>query len=155
MGAALVVSPQELWKLGSHERVQRRTPVQLVAQVNNGVAQSRYTTCRAAGATAGYQVTAGLSLVLTRLIFHADTAAVSWLIGDGTTDVGLNSVGSPAGMLARDAFSDGEQGHAIILAANTLYTLDTYLVIPAARFPVIRNLVASTGLWVLMLGVEV
>lgn len=155
MGAALVVSPQELWKFGLQERVQRGTPITLVGRVDNGVAESRYTTLRRRGLAAGYQVTAGRTLILTRIRYRTTVSGTELEIGSGTTDVGDDSVAAPGGVLSLNSFGDGTSGVEVTAGGTTIVTADVYYEIAAARFPFIRNLTASSAAMCEFDGVEV
>lgn len=155
MGLNLVVTPQELWKFGTQERVAQRTPVVLVADVVNGVAESRYSALRAPGAAAGYQVTAGTTLWLTKLIVGATVLNVTWLVGSGTADAGDSVVAAPAGAASEDSRADGVANVHATQAALAVSEHDIAVSIAAARFPFVRNLVASSTLRVLVLGIEV
>lgn len=154
MGAALVVSPQELWKFGTQERVQRGTPVVLVADVINGVGESRYSALRAPGAAAGYQVTAGLTLFLTKLFVTSSVGNTLWLIGSGTADAGDSQVAAPAGAASEDSRADGVANALVTQAANAVTQADIFATIAAARFPFVRNLFPSSTLRVLVFGLE-
>lgn len=155
MPAALVVSPQTLWKFGSYESVPQGTPLVLVADVVNGAAESRYAALRVPGAAAGYQVTAGRTLRLTKLVLSASVVNATWLLGSGTADAGDSQVAAPAGAAAEDARADGVGNVHVAQAALAVSEYNILVSIAAGRFPFARNLLASSTLRVLVLGVEV
>jgi hypothetical protein len=154
MGAALVVTAQELWKLGTLERVQRGTPVVLVADVVNGAAESRYSALRVPGAAGGYTVTAGTTLFLTKLFVHCSLANATWLIGSGTADAGDSQVAAPAGAASEDSRADGVGNVHVAQAAFVVSEADIVVAIATARLPFVRNLLASSTLRVMVFGVE-
>ncbi len=154
MGATLVVAPQELWKLGTLERVQRGTPVVLVADVVNGVAESRYSALRVPGAAGGYTITAGLTLFLTKVFVHASVVNATWLIGSGTADAGDSQVAAPAGAASEDSRADGVGNVHVAQAAFVVSEAETFVAIAAGRLPFVRNLLASSTLRVMVIGVE-
>ena len=64
----------ELWKFGTQERAARNTPLMLFATALENAAAVRYSTPRLQGAAAGYSVTTGRVLIITRVLFRADAA---------------------------------------------------------------------------------
>ena len=151
----LIVQPQELWKFGSLERVRQGTPVVLVADVVNGVAESRYSALRAPGAAGGYTVTAGTVLWLTKLFVSASVLNATWLIGSGTADAGDSQVAAPAGAASEDSRADGVGNPLVTQAALAVSEYNILVSVAAARLPFVRNLLASSTLRVLVFGVVV
>ena len=154
MGVALVGAAQELWKLGAHERVQRGTPIVLVADVVNGALESRYSALRVPAAAGGYTVTAGTTLFITRLIFSASVLNATWLVGSGTADAGDSQVAAPAGAASEDSRADGVANALVCQAALAVSDFDVFITVATARLPFIRNMLASSTLRVMALGVE-
>jgi hypothetical protein len=155
MGAELIIAPQTLWKFGSLERVNQGTPVFLVGDVVNAVVESNYSALRAPGAAGGYSVTAGTTLWICRLRFSASVLNATWLIGSGTADAGNSAIAAPAGAAAEDARADGVANAMVCQAALAVSEFNCLISIATARFPFIRNLLASSTLRVEALGVEV
>lgn len=151
----LVVNPQTRWKFGSYEAVQQGTPVVLVADVVNGAAESRYSALRVPGAAGGYTVTAGRTLWLTQLVVSASLLNTTWLTGSGTADAGDSQIAAPAGAAAEDARADGVANPLVTQAALAVATFDVLVSIAAGRLPFVRNLLASSTLRVVYVGVEV
>ena len=151
----LVVAPQTLWKFGSYEAVAQGTPLVLVADVVNGAAESRYSALRAPGAAGGYTVTAGRTLWLTKLVLSASVVNATWLLGSGTADAGDSQVAAPAGAAAEDSRADGVANPHVTQAALAVSEYNIVVSIAAARLPFVRNLLASSTLRVLVVGVEV
>lgn len=151
----LVVTPQTLWKLGTLERVELGTPIVLVADVVNGAAESRYSALRVPGAAAGYQVTAGRTLWLTKVTLSTEQVNVRWMLGSGTADAGDSQVAAPAGAVSEDSRADGVPNHLPVLVSQQVYSYDILVSIAAARFPFVRGITASTNVRILALGVEV
>ena len=151
----LVVAPQTLWKFGSYESVAQGTPLVLVADVVNGAAESRYSALRVPGAAAGYTVTTGRTLWLTKLVVSASVVNATWLTGSGTADAGDSQVAAPAGAAAEDSRADGVANPYVAQAALAVSEYDILVSIASARLPFVRNLLASSTLRVLVLGVEV
>ncbi len=155
MGVALVVTPQELWKHGAHERVALGTPVVLVADVVNAALESRYSALRAPGAAGGYVVTAGTTLWLTKLVVSSSILNALWLTGSGTADAGDSQVAAPAGAASEDSRADGSANATPTQAALAVSEYDILVSIAAGRYPFVRGLTASSTLRVLVIGHEV
>lgn len=159
MGASLIVSTgaaQTFWNHGGYITVPRGTPIILTAQCGDAALNNRYTTLRQPGAAAGYQVTAGLTLFLTQVIKGHNTQPVNWLIGSGTTDVGINSAAAPAGEISEDSQSTTVQNALSTFAeGNALWQAISILIdIAAARFPFVKNISAASMLQVQFIGHE-
>lgn len=154
MGNELIQSPQTLWKHGSYEAVARGTPIVLVADVVNGIAESRYSALRAPGAGAGYQVTAGKTLHLTRVVFSGSAINSLWLTGSGTADAGDSQVAAPAGAAAEDSRADGVANPLVSQAALAVSDFNILVTIGAALYPFIRCITASTTFRALLIGHE-
>jgi hypothetical protein len=155
VGLALVVGAQELWKFGTQERVQLGTPVVLVADVVNGAAESRYSALRAPGAAAGYTVTAGRTLWLTRLIVSCSVLNGLWLLGSGTADAGDSQVAAPAGAASEDSRADGVANALVTQAALAVSDHAVAANIAASRLPFVRGMTAAATYRVLAFGIEV
>ena len=145
----------ELWKFGALERSSLGTPVVLVADVVNGVAESRYSALRAPGAAGGYTVTAGTTLWITRIVLSASILNVLWLLGSGTADAGDSQVAAPAGAASEDSRADGVGNPLVTQAALAVSEYDALISVAAGRLPFARSLTASSTLRLLVRGVEV
>lgn len=155
MGSTLIKLAGQHWDFGTFESDQRGSPIVLVADVTNAALESRYSVLRTPGAAAGYQVTTGKTLVLTRVRFNADTNDNQWLILSGTASVGANSVAAPAGAASLNSRADGVAGALNVDAAFNPREMDLYASCGATLFPHIRSLKASGSLWVLVVGFEI
>lgn len=151
----LVVTAQELWTFGLQQRAGLGTPVVLVADVVNGVAETRYSALRAPGAAAGYTVTTGKTLWLTKLVLSASIINATWLLGSGTADAGDSQVAAPAGAVSEDSRADGVANCYVAQAALAVSEYNIAVSIATARLPFVRNLLNSSTLRVLVMGVEV
>jgi hypothetical protein len=145
----------ELWKFGSLERATRGAPIVLVADVVNGAAESRYSALREPGGAAGYQVTAGKTLWLTRVVMSADVANTEWLLGSGTADAGSSQVAAPAGMASESSRADGVANVRRVPAAYTPVEYDILFDVVAGRYPCVRGLSQNTTLQIEYRGIEV
>lgn len=155
MSGDLVVSPQEVWKFGTQERVQRGTPLALYARVDGNAAADRRTTFRRHRTTAGYQVTAGRTLIITRALYFATAANPSMDLVDGTDDLGLNSAGTHAGEVLNDAPGGGGGGPLRSEVAQRLYDVPYYVEVPAGRFFSLRLIATAAIVVITVFGVEV
>jgi len=151
----LVVTAQELWTFGLQQRAALGTPLVLVADSVNGALESRYSALRAPGAAGGYTVTTGRTLWLTKLVVSASVLNATWLIGSGTADAGDSVVAAPAGAVSEDSRADGVANCYVAQAALVVSEYNIAVSIASARLPFIRNLLASSTLRVLVMGVEV
>lgn len=134
MPGDLVQVPQEVWKFGTTERVARRTPIMLQTIVVGNAIAGRWSTMRRFRTTAGYQVTAGTTLIITRILFSWNGALSFFWFVDGTSDIGLNSAAAPAGaILNDDPIGAGSNGLRTEVA-NRIYDLSYYLEVPAGRY---------------------
>jgi hypothetical protein len=79
----------------------------------------------------------------------------TWLLGSGTAAAGDSQVAAPAGAAAEDSRADSLANPYVTQAALTVAEFDIAVSIAAARFPYVRNLLASSTLRVLVQGVEV
>lgn len=146
--------PSTLWDLGAYKVGVKPTPIILVADVVNGVAESRYSALRLPGAAGGYQVTNNKTLWITRLLISSSVINTLWLLGSGTADAGDSQVAAPAGAAAEDSRADGVANPLVTQAALALTDITTLLDIAAARYPFVRNLTASSTLRVLAIAHE-
>jgi hypothetical protein len=154
MGAGLVETAKTLWKFGGYESSDRGTPIVLVAQVINAALESRYSVLRMPGAVAGYQVTAGKTLYLTKVRYNATGAIAAWLVLSGTSDVGANSVAAPTGVKSENSVADGISSALDVLAANNPVEFDMYVAIAAGLIPHVRCMTAAVTLSVSVFGHE-
>lgn len=145
----------ELWKFGTQERTVRGTPLMLFAAMLGNVAALRYNTPRRQGIAAGYQVTAGKTLLVTRALFRSDTVGETMSIGYTDADLGFNAVADGANPVELDSASSNGVGTLVTLVANTLYDVPVYYEIPATKFPRIVLPIAVANVYVQFFGHEV
>ena len=147
----------DAWTIGSVTRALRGTSVSLYANcAAAAVALDRFTTFRRHFAAAGYPVTAGRTLVVTRLRLWSNTAATLLRLGYGTTDVGGDAAAAPAGALYVDAdFGLNRRLPFVVVTANVPTEYDVYWEIPAGGYCFLNP--ANVGAVVLaeLAGVEV
>ncbi len=155
MGADLIQQPLTLWKFGIEERVDRGTPLVLNAATLAAALGVRFSTPRLAGAAAGYQVTAGRTLVLTRVVFRADTALIGFSVGYSDSDRGLSNVADGANPVDLDGGAATGLSALVPLTANVMYDVAIYFEIVAAKFPRVVTPLIAGNLYTQFFGVEV
>ena len=153
--AANIATATQLWNLGTVQRAFQGTPFLLVADVVNGVGESRYSALLQPGAAAGYRVTAGKTLWITRMRFHSEAVNTEFLLVSGTADAGDSQVAAPAGVASLNSRADGVECAEEALVARTVYEHDQLLQCAAALFPAVRCMTASTSLHIQVWGFEV
>ncbi len=151
----LVSGPQELWRFGSQDRAIRGTPLMLFATVLGDAAALRYSTPRRQGTAAGYSVTAGKTLLITRLLYSADATKKRFALGYSDTDRGMNNAADGANPVNLDTPTADGLGVIIAVNADTLYDVNVYYEIPAGKFPRIVAAVGVANLYIQHFGVEV
>lgn len=155
MGADLVgPGISQLWQLGTLQQSSLGAAFLLVADVVNGALESRYSALREPGAAGGYQVTAGKTLYLTRVIHACSVASALWLIGSGTADAGDSQVAAPAGAISEDSRADGISNPLVGLTALDHHEHDILVGIAAGLYPFIRLMTASCTFRGLFFAVE-
>jgi len=145
----------EVWKFGTLERATRGTPILLVADATAAAGLRRYSTLRAQSTSAGYQVTAGRTLIITRVIYRATASGLVWQFSYGDDDVGRASAVAPTNEVGIDSMILTVGSVLIANSAGTPYTTDYYITVPAGKYLAIAHQQASDALHVLALGVEV
>ena len=145
----------ELWKFGTHERATRGTPLRLWTRVLQNAAANRFSTFRLQGAAAGYTVTAGTTLVITRLLWSADAAAWVWDLGSSDADLGLSAAADGANPVFLDSEAAAIGNVFRTLAANTVFSADVYYEITAAKFPRLTTGLGTINGFVQLFGHEV
>lgn len=154
MASDLIQTPQAVWKRGAYEATTVATPLMLVGRVRNAAAESRYSRLFIPGAAAGYQVTTGKTLYITKLIWTADTAGIVWQLGSATADAGDNQIAAPAGWRSETSGDTTERAPFGVPTNNTTATLDIIIPIAASRYLAIRGLDANSALFVIALAHE-
>ncbi|MDP3937090.1 MAG: hypothetical protein Q8R92_03035 [Deltaproteobacteria bacterium] len=145
----------EVWKFGLHERATRQTPLALRGGVTAAAGVVRYTTLRKINAAAGYQVTAGKTLVITRILYTASAVIAPWTAGYGDDDVAFSSAVAPANAVGSDGSLTPAGNLLLAATANVIYDVDYYLEVPAGKYPMIFLEQASDTVRVYFLGHEV
>lgn len=145
----------ELWKFGTHERAERRTPLMLQVTSDGNAGAVRYTTFRLQGATAGYQVTAGRTLILTRTLFTISVAATRFSVGYSDSDRGLDNAADGANPVDLDYSGTNGAGPLIALTANVMYDVPVYYEVPAGKFARVIVPVGAASFRILVFGHEV
>jgi len=125
----------ELWKFGTHERASRLTPLMLFSVAQGDGVAIRFSTPRRQGAVAGYSVTAGKTLILTRVVYRIPTAASSWSFGYTDSDRGFANAADGANPVELDDATPSGRGAFAALTAQTVYDFSCYYEIPAGKFP--------------------
>lgn len=145
----------ELWKFGTHERAERRSPIVLWSTVNRDAAAARYSTFRKYGAAAGYPVTAAKTLIITRLVHVANGAGLAFTSGYSDADLGQTSAADGANPVTLDAVTTTDANVWWATAANTAYSYEVYYEIPATKYPRIAVALGAGISWVTVFGHEV
>lgn len=139
MGGDLIQTPQRRWIQGAYESVQRGTLIVLNTVLSNLVAENRYSALSLKNASAGYQVTAGKTLYLTKAFITSNLAATGWVLGSGTTDPGINQIAAPTDPRSEDTYTIGAANPHILITANVVYEIDYYAAIAAGRYPFVQT----------------
>lgn len=135
MGLSIITPPREVWRFGTNEREALGTPLVLVAVTLGDVAALRYSTLRLQGAGAGYAVTAGKTLVITKSMFRSSTNTGSFSLGYANTDVGMSSAADGTSPIDLDGPAAAGLGiHRVAVGIGPI-VLDVYFPIPAGKFP--------------------
>jgi len=150
MAGELVQTPQTLWKHGSFESVNLKGRFILVADVTNGAGESRYSALRIPGAAGGYQVTVGKTLYLTHLRHSGLSAPAAYLLFAATADAGSNQIAAPAGIVSHNSRTDGVPGALVVAASSVVAEFDLYASFAAGDYLGVRNMTASSTLYVLI-----
>lgn len=136
-----------LIRLGAH---QTDTPSGIITLFSGGAAGGQYATLVTIAGASGYQVTAGKTLYLVKVSCIAGTAAGGiFSLGYGDNDVGSGAAGAPTNYKVGNLST-----FLICTAANTYYTQDTLIAIPATKFPSLRTLAAAASTQVIAWGFE-
>lgn len=155
MGLSIITSPVELWKFGSHERASRGVPLMLHTYDGGNVAAVAFSTFRLQGATAGYSVTAGKTLVVTRIIFQSNATTRSFTIGYSDADLGLTAAADGANAVHLDGVAANGLGFLKTLSSGVMYFNDCYYAFPAGKFPRMVESVGVADFFVQLFGHEV
>lgn len=148
-------SATELWKFGTQERTARGTPLMMSAWCGGASPAVNFSTPRLMGAAAGYQVTGGKTLIITRVLFRADGGGFAFSVGYSDSDRGVNNATDGVNPVNFDASVAIGLGVFAAAAANVIYDISTYFAVPAAKFPrLVGSISASTAI-VEMFGHEV
>lgn len=116
-----------------------------------------FSTFRAPGAAAGYQVTAGKSFYGVATIFRGIITAGTngnLLLDYGDTDVGMNAGAGPTNETSAFAGCDGTNGSGNIIAQAALTESMNCILgskIPAQKYPCVTNFSNNTGNGIVLL----
>ena len=155
MGLSLITSPRELWQFGTHQRADRRTPLVLWAATLGNVAAVRFSTPRLLGGAAGYSVTTGKTLVLTRVLMHSDVANTSLSVGYSDSDRGMSNAADGANPVNLDSVGADGLGVLQTVIVQVAIDEDIYYEFPAGKFPRIVLPVGVVNLYCQFFGHEV
>lgn len=135
MGLSIITTPQELWKFGTHERAARGTPLNLGWRLEGNAITPSFTTVQLSGTVVGYSVTAGKTLVLTRVLFRSLQAGQIFGIGYSDSDLGANSAVDGANPVGLGHGSTNFRQMLVATSANVLYDMSLYYAVPAGKYP--------------------
>ena len=145
----------ELWKFGTQERTVRGAPLNLGFLLVGDVGGPRYTTVRLQGAAAGYSVTAGKTLVLTRLVFVPNSGGAGLNTGYSDSDRGLQNAADGANPVNLDIVSGAALTWSQGVTGGVIYSNDVYYEVPAGKFPRVWIATGTSAVWGYFLGHEV
>lgn len=136
-----------LLRIGS---LQTDTPSGIIPLFSGGCAAGNYSSFITIAGAAGYQTTAGKTLYITKISAIAGTAAGGiFSLGYGDNDVGSSAAGAPTN------YKIGNMTNILICtAANTYYTQDYLLAVPATKFVSCRTLSAAASTQIVIWGFE-
>ena len=155
MGLSIITNPLELWKFGSHERAARGTPIALWGQVVNGAVFAATSTLRRSGTQVGYAVTAGRTLVVTRVLFHSNANNGNLNFRYTDDDLGLDAAGPGTNPVYLDTRGAGSWGPLVAGVADVIYDASVYFEIPAGKYIGVQYTVLTGWLRLFAFGHEV
>lgn len=161
MGLSLIIAGSgsggatEVYTQGLYQRTTLGTPIALFTEVLGNVAALRYSSFRLLGAAAGYQVTAGKTLIITRALFLVDTLAASFCTGYSDSDRGFSNAADGANPVNLDANSAGAASILVAPTVNVLNDVSILYQFPAGKFPRVVSQAIVTNFRIQLLGHEV
>tara|TARA_Y100000310_G_scaffold317685_1_gene370847 strand:+ start:24975 stop:25307 length:333 start_codon:yes stop_codon:yes gene_type:complete len=101
-----------------------------------------------AGGGTDYQVPAGRTFTIAKIIYRGENAGADFMIGYGDDAVanGVAAPTNPVGLTADGVFAAP--------TAHTTYSVDVYLVVPAEKYPYVK-VSGTTWCNIIALGYEV
>jgi hypothetical protein len=157
MGLALISAGggSELWKFGTHERVTRGTPLVLWANFVADAVNTLFSTLRLSGTQVGYSVTAGMTLLITRMIVVAGAVGGYHLVGYSDADLGLSALADGANPVLLDSDAAGTRSVVVASIADVPSDYEVYYRVPAGKFPRISRPGLGGGSRVMVFGHEI
>lgn len=138
------------WDHGSYQSVSLAGRFILVADVVNAAGESRYSALRIPGAAGGYQVTTGKTLYVTKARFSMLSAPAAFLLFAATADAGDSQIAAPAGIVSHNSRADGVPSSLVGPVSSTMYESDLYASFAATQYLGVRNMTASSTLYLLL-----
>lgn len=148
------ISPSEVWKFGTHERTARLSPIALFAEVTNA-ATTLISTFYKQGTAAGYAVTAGTTLIITRIVGYSTVTLGVMNFRYSDNDIGRDAAGPGTNPVYLDSDGDGTAGTLSMLTAAQMYDFNVYFEIPAGKYFSVESLLANSALRLSAYGHEV
>jgi hypothetical protein len=145
----------EEWRFGTHRRAVRGAPRMLWVQLAQNAGALRYSTPRLQGAAAGYQVTAGRTLIVTRLVARYDNSGHVVSMGYSDSDRGMSNAADGANPITLDGLTADALGVLIHGTPNVLQDWSVYYEVPATKYPRIAAPAGAGLFYALLFGVEV
>lgn len=145
----------ETWTFGALARASRGAPKVDGGQILGNVAALRYTTLARSGGIIGVAVTAGTTLIVTRLRFTSTVAGTAINLGYGDTDVGESGAAAPTNFLRVTPRITLNGSPYLATVVLTLYDLAVYYEIPAGKFLCVEADIGVQTSRIETLGVEV
>jgi hypothetical protein len=161
MGLSLIIAgagaggATEVYTHGLYQRTTLGTPIALFSETLGNVAALRYSSFRLLGAAAGYQVPAGKTLIVTRVLFLSDAAAVNFCLGYSDSDRGFANAADGANPVNLDAAAGSVNSVLLPITAALLYDIPVLYQFPAAKFPRLAMQAIVTTLRIQLYGHEV
>jgi len=119
------------------------------------VAAVRFSSLRLQGAAAGYQVTAGKTLILTRVLYLVDTGGPGFSFGYSDSDRGMANAADGANPVNLDSVLANGLSNFRQTVATVLQDVNTYYEIPAGKYPRLVQPVGVATLFLQFFGHEV
>jgi hypothetical protein len=127
----------------------------LWARVLQNAAANRFSTFRREGVQTGYAVTAGRTLLLTRVLYSGDAASITWNFGYADSDLGISAAADGANPVFLDAEDAGVGSVLRVAGANSNFAVNVYYEVPAGKFARLSTGLGTGSLFVQMYGHEV
>lgn len=144
MAMSPFIMPHEVWKFGTYERTSRGAPLVLFAESINTGATTFISTFYKQGTTAGYVVTTGTTLIITRITGYATITLTPMNFRYSDNDIGRDAAGPGTNPVYLDSDGDGAAGTLTMLTASNVYDFNVHFAIPAGKYFSVENLLVTS-----------